>query len=90
MERKASESGLRKRYVEVRAELRRGRMEPVEVRCGDKAYEIDRVLGVAKKASALGGHGLRWECVILGKVRYLFQELPYDREPEKWFVESRM
>lgn len=46
-------------------------------------YEIDRIKQVARRAALkVGGTGLRYTVMILGKERYLF------REDDIWFVEA--
>ncbi len=49
----------------------------------DTVYEIDRIKYICKAASTkVGGCGIRYTILILGKETYLF------REEDRWFVEA--
>ena len=77
----------RKIYVEVRARhLTDGTCRPESIKFEDnQIYEIDRVRQCCRAASTkVGGTGLRYTIVILGKETFLF-----DEENGKWFVEGK-
>lgn len=77
----------RKIYVEVRARhLPDGTCRPESIKFEDnQTYEIDRVRQCCRAASTkVGGTGLRYTVVILGKETFLF-----DEENGKWFVEGK-
>ena len=77
----------RKIYVEVRARhLTDGTCRPESIKFEDnQTYEIDRVRQCCRAASTkVGGTGLRYTVVILGKETFLF-----DEENGKWFVEGK-
>ena len=44
--------------------------------------QIDKILSVEKRASQVGGSGIRYEVMIRGQCRYLFFE------KDRWFIES--
>ena len=46
------------------------------------ADRIDKILSVEKRASQVGGCGIRYACMICGKRRNLYME------KDKWFIES--
>lgn len=49
----------------------------------DNKYEIDRVIdAVPRAAMKVGGHGIRFECKMRGRTRYIF------RDGDQWFVEK--
>ena len=62
-----------------------GNMTPIAMKWEDgRTFEIDRVLDVRQAASMkAGGQGMRYQCRILGKNRYLWFENP------GWFVEGK-
>ena len=75
---------LYKRYVEViLRQERSGKIIPMYI-CWEngKQYKIDKVLRAERRASAVGGCGMRYTCMIEGKQRNLFLE------KDKWFIES--
>jgi len=77
----------RKIYVEVKARhLIDGSCRPETIKFeDDHIYEIDRVKHCCRAASTkVGGTGLRYTVVILGKETFLF-----DEENGKWFVEAK-
>ena len=77
----------RKIYVEVQARhLIDGSCRPETIKFeNDHIYEIDRVKHCCRAASTkVGGTGIRYTVVILGKETFLF-----DEENGKWFVEAK-
>ncbi len=75
---------LYKRYVDVVLLQRRsGQIEPLYL-CWDngRKYRIDKILEVSRRASPVGGCGIRYVCLIRGQRRNLFLE------KDKWFIES--
>jgi len=77
----------RKIYVEVKARhLIDGSCRPETIKFeDDHIYEIDRVKHCCRAASTkVGGTGLRYTVVILGKETFLF-----DEENGKWFVQAK-
>lgn len=75
---------LYKRYVDViLMQKKTGEMLPMYV-CWDngKKYKIDRILNAEKRASPVGGCGIRYACMIQGKRRHLYLE------KDRWFIES--
>ena len=75
---------LYKRYVDVIVkQSRNGMIEPLYL-CWEngKKYKIDRILNKEKRASVVGGCGLRYACMIQGSLRYLYLE------KDRWFIES--
>lgn len=77
----------RKIYVEVQARhLIDGSCRPETIKFeNNHIYEIDRVKHCCRAASTkVGGTGLRYTVVILGKETFLF-----DEENGKWFVEAK-
>ena len=77
----------RKVYVDVEVTHRAdGTARPnlIKFENGEE-YEIDRVKYVCRAASTkVGGNGIRYTVMILGKETYLF-----DEENGKWFVEAK-
>lgn len=72
-------------YVSIVAEFSpEGKVVPRELIWDDGSkYEIDRVMSASPRAAMkVGGHGIRYECKMLGKTRYVF------RENDRWFVEK--
>ena len=72
-----------KKYVEVTAHHNaQGFVRPLILWWDDgRKYEIDRVLDVRRAASLkAGGIGIRYNCRILGKERYLYLD------EDKWYV----
>lgn len=75
---------LFKRYIDVIVRQKRsGKSEPLYI-CWDngKMYKIDKILDCQRRASQVGGCGLRYSCMIQGEHRYLFFE------KDRWFIES--
>lgn len=77
-------SELYKRYVDVIVRMKKDRqMIPLRlVWDNGREYEIDRICSVEKRASEVGGVGIRYEVRICGQMRYLFYE------KDRWFIES--
>jgi len=75
---------LYKRYVDVvLVQHRNGRAEPLYLCWEDgRKYRIDRILSAETRASSVGGCGVRYVCMIMGRQRNLY------REQERWFLES--
>lgn len=72
-------------YVEVIAKFDiDGNITPLSIRWEDGTiYEIDRTLGVHRRASLrAGGAGMRYTCIIRRQKRYLYLE------NSRWFVEG--
>lgn len=75
---------IQKYYVEmIVRDCRNGNKVPLYVIWDHHAYKIDKIRSVKQRYSKAGGCGLRYECIIYGKIRYIFLE----RET-KWFIES--
>lgn len=75
---------LYKRYVDVILyQKRSGEIIPLYV-CWEngRKYRIDKILSSERRASQVGGCGVRYACMIQGKLRNLFLE------KNKWFIES--
>jgi hypothetical protein len=75
---------LYKRYVDViLKQTRNGKSLPLYI-CWDNGieYKIDRIISTEKRASQVGGCGLRYVCMIQGAQRNLFLE------KDRWFIES--
>lgn len=75
---------LYKRYVDViLKQTKNGMIEPLYV-CWDngKKYQIDKILSSSRRASSVGGCGIRYACMICGQRRNLFLE------KDRWFIES--
>jgi len=80
-------AGRRKVYVTANVDHRSdGTARPNKIIFEDgQAYEIDRVKYIQHAASTkVGGIGLRYTVMILGKETFLF-----DEENGKWFVEAK-
>ncbi|NLH64111.1 MAG: hypothetical protein GX478_07995 [Erysipelotrichaceae bacterium] len=77
-------SELYKRYVDVEVRMQKDRtMVPLRLVWDDgRKYEIDKVGRAEKRASQVGGCGIRYEVKIHGQYRYLFFE------KDRWFIES--
>ena len=75
---------LYKRYVDVVTLQRKsGTMTPLFLVWDDgRKYAIDKVVSVERRASQVGGCGIRYACMICGQRRNLF----YERT--RWFIES--
>lgn len=69
--------------VEVVASMKPNEILPLKIIWEDgKEYEIERVKDTKKMASTKGGGaGVRYECKISGKMRYLYLD------DDVWFVE---
>ncbi|MBR2844846.1 MAG: hypothetical protein IKF00_06530 [Solobacterium sp.] len=75
---------LYKRYVDViLMQKRTGDITPMYLiwENGQK-YKIDKILSRERRASPVGGCGMRYVCLIQGNRRNLYQE------KDKWFIES--
>jgi hypothetical protein len=77
-------SELYKRYVDVFVLMKK---DHTMVPCfllwdNGKKYRVDKVLRVEKRASQVGGGGIRYEVMIQKEIRYLFFE------KDRWFIES--
>ena len=73
-------------YVEVLAKhSREGTVEPLSILWEDgRRFCVDRIIDKKRRASLkAGGMGMRYTCVISGKMRYMFYE------DDRWFVEAR-
>lgn len=77
-------SELYKRYVDVLVLMKKDRqMVPYALLWDNgRKYSIDKILQVEKRASQVGGGGIRYEIRIRGQSRYLFFE------KDRWFIES--
>lgn len=77
-------SELYKRYVDVLVLMKKDhQMIPCRLIWENgQQYEIDKILRIEKKASQVGGGGIRYEVRICGQQRYLFFE------KDRWFIES--
>lgn len=75
---------LYKRYIEVIIKQKKdGEMIPLYVVWDDgKKYKIEKIFRKERRASIVGGCGLRYSCMIEGKQRNIFYE------KDKWFIES--
>lgn len=75
---------LYKRYVDVvTVQKKNGETTPLYVIWEDgRKYAIDKVVNVERRASQVGGCGLRYVCMICGHRRNLFLE------KNRWFIES--
>lgn len=75
---------IQKYYVDmIIRERRDGKKVPLYVIWNNRAYKIDKIRSVKETFSKAGGCGLRYECIIYGKIRYIFLEME-----TKWFIES--
>lgn len=76
--------------VEVRCTLD-GQLVPLAIIWEDgRRFEVDKVIDARRKASLkAGGAGVRFECVVRGKIVFLFMEdIEFNRLPgARWFVE---
>ncbi len=75
---------LYKRYVDVILLHRKtGEIVPLYIVWADgRRYRVDKIRTVEKRASEVGGGGIRYTCMIQGKERNLFLE------KDRWFIES--
>jgi len=75
----------RKVYVEVTAlHTPEGATCPLSLIFEDTTYEIDQVKRVCRAAaSKVGGTGIRYTIVIMGRESFLFED------EGKWFVEAK-
>lgn len=64
-------------------ERRDGKKVPLYVIWNNQAYKIEKIRSVKETFSKAGGCGLRYECIIYGKIRYIFLEME-----TRWFIES--
>lgn len=75
---------IQKYYVDmIVRECRDGKKIPMYLIWDNQAYKIEKIRSVTEKFSKAGGCGLRYECIIYGKIRYIFLEME-----TKWFIES--
>ena len=77
----------KKIYVDVDATFTKdGRLVPKSfIWMDDHKYEIQRITHICRAASLrAGGVGLRYTCIIDGKISHLYYE-----DNNKWFVEKR-
>lgn len=73
-----------KRYVDVIVkQTKNGNIVPLYV-CWEngKNYQIDKIVSRERRASQVGGCGLRFVCLIRGQRRNLYLE------KNRWFIES--
>ncbi len=73
-----------KRYVDVIVkQTKNGNIVPLYV-CWEngRSYQIDKIISKERRASQVGGCGLRFVCMISGQRRNLFLE------KNRWFIES--
>lgn len=75
---------LYKKYITVIARMEKDeRLTPVFIVWEhDTRYSIDKIYKISKKASAVGGCGICYECLISGQKRNLYFERT------RWFIES--
>lgn len=78
---------LYKRYIPVITLIgKEGEITPISIIWEDyqqrNIYKVDKILAVRKASSVVGGGGILYECLILGKKRKLY----YERN--RWFTES--
>ncbi|MBQ9047173.1 MAG: hypothetical protein IJ120_04650 [Solobacterium sp.] len=75
---------LYKRYVDVvLMQKKTGRIVPLYLFWEDgRKYKIDKVISAERRASPVGGCGIRYACMIQGERRNLYLE------KDKWFIES--
>ena len=73
-----------KKYIDVITYIGKdGKMKPLEIVWDDQNhYRIERIHSIKLGTSIVGGCGLRFECLICGRWRFLF----YERD--RWFMES--
>ena len=73
-----------KRYVDMIAmNTKDGELKPLAIIWGDgRKYEVDKVYSTERRASRVGGCGIRYDCRICGVRRNLFFER------NRWFIES--
>ena len=77
-----------KKYVQVTADFfADGRLRPLLITWEDgRKFRIDKIKDIRRAASpTVGGNGIRYTCLIWGRVCYLFYEENY-----KWFVEEKV
>ena len=75
---------LYKKYIDVELlQKKDGEIVPQFLLWTDgKRYPIDKVISKERRASPVGGCGMRYTCLIQGKRRNLFLE------KDRWFIES--
>ena len=73
-----------KRYIDVELlQQKDGTIIPLSLVWNDgRKFNIDKVISKEKRISSVGGCGMRFTCLIQGKMRYLYLE------KDKWFIES--
>ena len=77
----------RKVFVEVIAKFdTNGKITPLSFVWEDgRTFEIDQIIDVRRAASLkAGGQGMRYQCSVMGKETFLFQEFD-----NTWFVEGK-
>lgn len=60
-----------------------GKKVPLYVIWNDCAYKIEKIRSATKIYSKNGESRLRYECIIYGRIRYIFLEME-----TKWYIES--
>lgn len=75
---------LYKRYVDVvLKQSKEGLITPMRIIWEDgRSYPIERIMNVSRRASVVGGCGIRYVCRIHGETRNIFLE------KDRWFIES--
>lgn len=73
---------MEKRYVPVVVHIdEKGKKKPLAIEFEGKRYGIDKVVKREPAAcNSVGGVGIKYTCVIWGKIRELWEE------KEQWFV----
>ena len=76
---------MEKRYVPVVVRIdENGKVNPKIIEFGDKKYRIDKILDRHPAAcQSVGGVGIKYTCVVLGKVTELWEE------KGQWFVVAK-
>lgn len=76
---------MEKRYVPVVVRIdETGQKEPQVIEFEDRKYRIDRVLDSCRAAChSVGGVGVKYTCIVLGKVTELGEE------KGQWFVVAK-
>ena len=77
---------LYKRYIPVVTLIgKEGEIKPLSIvwedMNGATVHKVDKILNIRKASSTVGGCGILYECMILGKKRKLFYE------KNRWFIE---
>ena len=76
---------MEKRYVPVVVRIdETGKKEPQVIEFEDRKYRIDRILDRGPAACrSVGGVGVKYTCVVLGRVTELWEE------KDQWFVVAK-